>query len=92
MIFYVHGWHKLEGWIGYLQHGTPWKLVEEVAGMHFPPPLASAVAGGKAAAARALLSLGASPHVKSEFGKSPYESAMSGGDDEMREVFSGLAI
>ena len=44
MIFYIHGWHKLEGWIAYLQHGTPWKLVEEVAGMHFPAPLASAVA------------------------------------------------
>jgi putative oxidoreductase len=44
MIFYVHGWHKLEGWIDYRQHGTPWKLAEEVAGMHFPAPLASAVA------------------------------------------------
>lgn len=44
MIFYIHGWHKLEGWIAYLQHGTPWKLAEEVAGMHFPAPLASAVA------------------------------------------------
>src|SRR5580658_6340067 len=44
MIFYIHGWHKLEGWIAYLQHGTPWKLAEEVSGMHFPAPLASAVA------------------------------------------------
>jgi putative oxidoreductase len=44
MIFYVHGWHKLEGWIAYLQHGTTWKLAEEVAEMHFPAPLASAVA------------------------------------------------
>jgi len=44
MIFYIHGWHKLEGWIDYLQNGTPWKLAEEVAGMHFPAPLASAVA------------------------------------------------
>lgn len=44
MIFYIHGCHKLEGWISYLQHGTPWRLVEEVAGMHFPAPLASAVA------------------------------------------------
>ena len=43
MIFYIHGWHKLEGWITYLQNGTPWKLAEEVAGMHFPAPLASAV-------------------------------------------------
>jgi len=34
----------LEGWIAYLQTGTPWKLAEEVAGMHFPAPLASAVA------------------------------------------------
>jgi len=44
MIFYIHGWHKLEGWVAYLQHGTPWTLAEEVAGMHFPAPLASAVA------------------------------------------------
>ena len=44
MIFYVHGWHKLEGLIAYLQHGTPWKLAEEVAGMHFPAPFASAIA------------------------------------------------
>jgi putative oxidoreductase len=44
MIFYIHGWHKLEGWIAYLQDGTPWKLAEEVAEMHFPAPLASAVA------------------------------------------------
>src|SRR6266699_6299071 len=43
MIFYIHGCHKLEGWIAYLQNGTPWKLAEEVAGMHFPAPLASAV-------------------------------------------------
>ena len=43
MIFYIHGWHKLEGWIAYLHNGTPWKLAEEVAGMHFPAPLASAV-------------------------------------------------
>jgi putative oxidoreductase len=44
MIFYIHGWHKLEGWIAYLQNGTPWKLAEEVAGMHVPAPMASAVA------------------------------------------------
>ena len=44
LIFYVHGWHKLEGWIAYLQHGTPWKLAEEVAEMHFPAPVASALA------------------------------------------------
>ena len=44
MIFYIHGWHKLEGWIAYLQNVTPWKLAKEVAGMHFPAPLASAVA------------------------------------------------
>ncbi len=42
MIFYIHGWHKLEGGIAYLQHGTPWKLAEEVAEMHFPAPVASA--------------------------------------------------
>jgi len=43
MIFYIHGWHKLEGGIAYFHDGTPWKLVEEVAGMHAPAPLASAV-------------------------------------------------
>jgi putative oxidoreductase len=44
MIFYIHGWHKLEGGIAFLQHGTPWKLAEEVAGMHFPAPVVSAFA------------------------------------------------
>src|SRR5271169_2893420 len=44
MVFYIHGLHKLEGWIAYLQHGTPWTLAEEVSGMHMPAPLASAVA------------------------------------------------
>jgi putative oxidoreductase len=44
MIFYVHGWHKLEGLMAYLQHGTPGKLAEEVAEMHFPAPFPSAVA------------------------------------------------
>ena len=41
MIFYIHGWHKLEGGFAYLQHGTPWKLAQEVAEMHFPAPLVS---------------------------------------------------
>jgi putative oxidoreductase len=44
MVFYIHGFHKLEGWIGYLQHGTPWTLLEEVNGMHFPAPYESAIA------------------------------------------------
>ncbi|HEY2168417.1 MAG TPA: DoxX family membrane protein [Candidatus Angelobacter sp.] len=44
MIFYVHGLHKLEGWIAYIRQGTPWELAKEVAGMHFPAPLESAVA------------------------------------------------
>ncbi len=44
MIFYIHGWHKLEGWLAYQQNGTPWKLAEEVAAMHFPAPIASALA------------------------------------------------
>jgi putative oxidoreductase len=44
MIFYIHGLHKLEGCIACVQHGTPWTLAEEVAGMHMPAPLASAVA------------------------------------------------
>src|SRR5262245_25271336 len=44
MIFYIHGWHKLIGGISYLQHGTPWKLAEEVAEMHFPAAVPSAFA------------------------------------------------
>src|SRR5215510_12700507 len=44
MIFYIHGLHKLEGGIAYLQHGTPWKLADEVAEMGFPAPVASAFA------------------------------------------------
>ena len=44
MFFYIHGWHKLAGGIAYLQHGTPWKLAEEVAEMHFPAPVVSAFA------------------------------------------------
>src|ERR1700752_4798371 len=44
MIFYIHGWHKLEGGLAYLQHGTPWKLAQEVAEMHFPAPVVSAFA------------------------------------------------
>lgn len=42
MIFYVHGLHKLEGGLAYWREGTPWKLVEEVSGMHAPAPLFSA--------------------------------------------------
>lgn len=44
MIFYIHGWHKLEGGIAYLQHGTPWVLAKEVAEMGFPLPVPSAFA------------------------------------------------
>ena len=44
MIFYIHGLHKLEGGIAFILHGTPWKLAEEVAEMHFPAPVASAFA------------------------------------------------
>ncbi|MCX6954171.1 MAG: DoxX family protein [Verrucomicrobia bacterium] len=44
LIFYVHGWHKLEGGIALLRDGTPWRLAEEVGAMHFPAPVASAFA------------------------------------------------
>lgn len=44
MIFYIHGLYKLEGLIAYLQSGTPWVLLQEVSGMNFPAPFASAVA------------------------------------------------
>lgn len=41
MIFYIHGWHKLEGGIAFIRNGTPWRLAEEVAAMHMPAPLAA---------------------------------------------------
>jgi len=44
MVFYIHGLHKLEGGLAYLQHGTPWTLLKEVGEMHFPAPVASAFA------------------------------------------------
>ena len=44
LIFYIHGWHKLEGGLDYLRHGTPWQLAKEVGEMHFPAPVASAFA------------------------------------------------
>lgn len=44
LIFYVHGWHKLEGGIEFLRHGTAWRLATEVAEMHFPAPVLSAFA------------------------------------------------
>jgi len=44
MIFYIHGLHKLEGGLAYLQHGTPWTLLKEVTEMHVPAPVASAFA------------------------------------------------
>jgi uncharacterized membrane protein YphA (DoxX/SURF4 family) len=43
MIFYIHGLHKLEGWIAYLHNGTDWELLKEVQGMHFPAPYPSAI-------------------------------------------------
>src|SRR5438552_3874038 len=42
MVFYVHGWHKLEGWIASVQHGSTWKLAGEVAEMRFPAPVSRA--------------------------------------------------
>src|SRR5260221_7231958 len=44
LIFYIHGWHKLEGGLAFLREGTSWQLAEEVAAMHFPAPVASAFA------------------------------------------------
>ncbi len=44
LIFYIHGWHKLEGGIAFLRDGTPWRLAGEVGAMHFPAPVASAFA------------------------------------------------
>lgn len=42
MVFYIHGLHKLEGGIAYARNGTPWPLAGDVAGMHFPAPVANA--------------------------------------------------
>jgi uncharacterized membrane protein YphA (DoxX/SURF4 family) len=44
LIFYIHGWHKLEGGLAFLRNGTPWQLAREIAEMHFPAPVASAFA------------------------------------------------
>lgn len=44
LIFYIHGWHKLEEGVAYVRSGTPWRLAEEIAEMHFPFPLVSAFA------------------------------------------------
>lgn len=43
MVFYIHGLHKLEGWIAYVHNGAPWELLQEVQGMHFPAPYPSAI-------------------------------------------------
>lgn len=43
MIFYIHGLHKLEGWVEYLQHGTPWPLLKDVMVLHAPFPYYSAI-------------------------------------------------
>lgn len=53
--------------------------------------LATAVARGNVAAAKALLAHGASPHIRTEFGKSPCESALSEGTSEMKELFRAYA-
>lgn len=42
MVFLIHGLHKLEGGIAYLRDGTPWPLLGDVNGMHFPAPATSA--------------------------------------------------
>ena len=44
VIFYIHGLHKLEGGLAYLQHGTPWTRAKQVAEMHFPAPVVSTFA------------------------------------------------
>lgn len=44
MLLFIHGRHKLEGAADTLWHGTPWSLVEEIAQMHVPAPLAAAIA------------------------------------------------
>jgi ankyrin repeat protein len=66
-------------------------VVDALGDMSYTP-LARAVAAGNVAAARALLQHGASPHVKTEFGHTPYEMAQRNGSQEMKEAFSGDAI
>jgi uncharacterized membrane protein YphA (DoxX/SURF4 family) len=68
LIFYVHGWHKLEGGLAYLRDGTPWRLADEIAAMHFPAPVASAFAATAAQFIFApLLALGILTRVSAAF-------------------------
>ncbi|MBG9387426.1 ankyrin repeat domain-containing protein [Caenimonas aquaedulcis] len=65
--------------------------VDSIGDMTYTP-LATAVAQGSVGAARALLRSGASPHIATEFGHTPYEMAMRDGSEEMKAVFRGDAI
>lgn len=43
LLVFVHGWHKIVEGFAYFEAGAPWPLVEEVAAIHFPMPVAAAV-------------------------------------------------
>ena len=42
MLFWFHGWHKLLEAVAFIRTGQSWRLVDEIAEMHFPAPEAIA--------------------------------------------------
>jgi putative oxidoreductase len=42
MLFWFHGWHKLLEAVAFIRTGESWRLVDEIAEMHFPAPAAIA--------------------------------------------------
>jgi uncharacterized membrane protein YphA (DoxX/SURF4 family) len=42
MLFWFHGWHKLLEAVAFVRTGEPWRLVDEIAEMLFPAPVAIA--------------------------------------------------
>jgi uncharacterized membrane protein YphA (DoxX/SURF4 family) len=43
LLVLVYGWHKVVEGYAYFEAKTPWPLVEKVAAIHFPLPVAAAV-------------------------------------------------
>ena len=94
MLFYIHGWHKLEGGIAYLEHGTPWKLAEVIAGMHFPAPVASAFAATAVESICApLLAVGLLTRLNAvlltaTLGVAIFQNVLTGKDAELAVVYA----
>lgn len=87
-LHFVAGWNDVRGIELLVSAGAK---IDAIGDMGYTP-LAQAVCSGSVDAARRLLTLGASSDIKSEFGKSALESAISDGSEEMRNVFSGKPI